>query len=241
MRDATPDNVKILPVKALNENGSGTYSILMAAVCYAMEQGADVVSMSFGHTIGYANQMDNESDQLLHDDVRQAAQTYDAVLVAAAGNDGTNCDGLIYPASMQEVIAVSSVNQFGRLSSFSSYGNYIEIAAPGESIVSSVTGGGYEAYSGTSMAAPLVATCAALLRTENPALTAEQTRQLLHEHVRDCVVPGRDAFFGYGIVSMCPTLTGLTSISFPAKEIKMNIHSIQGAAASDAAVPCGIV
>ncbi|MHC4310790.1 MAG: S8 family peptidase, partial [Planctomycetota bacterium] len=130
-------------VKALDRNGSGWLSDIIAGLEWCVNNRMDIVNMSLGA----------DSDiQAFHDACDAASAT--VILVAAAGNDGGAVD---YPAAYGSVIAVSATDSSDGLASFSNYGNEIEIAAPGVNILSTYKGGGYETHSGTSMAAPHVA------------------------------------------------------------------------------------
>lgn len=109
------------------------------------------------------------------------ARDLEILLVAAAGNDSANNDATaFYPAGydVENVIAVASHNQGGRLSSFSSYGaTSVDIAAPGTGIRSTIPGGGFGYNDGTSMAAPHVTGAVALLASVEPGITARQRRE----------------------------------------------------------------
>ncbi|MEF8887132.1 MAG: S8 family serine peptidase [Haloarculaceae archaeon] len=132
-------------VKVLDKNGSGSFSDVAAGIEYTADQGWDVGSMSLGASSGSQT-------------VKDACQyAYDkgVLLVAAAGNDGPCSDCVGYPAAYSTVIAVSSTDSDDSLSSFSSTGPEVELAAPGGSIYSTVIGG-YDTFSGTSMACPHV-------------------------------------------------------------------------------------
>lgn len=135
-------------VKALDRNGSGWLSDIIAGLEWCVNNEMDIVNMSLGS---------NSDIQAFHD-ACDAASTK-VILVAAAGNDGGAVD---YPAAYNSVIAVSAMNISDGLAYFSSYGPEIEIAAPGVNILSTYKGGGYETHSGTSMAAPHVAGTLAL-------------------------------------------------------------------------------
>ena len=133
-------------VKVLDKRGSGSFSDVAAGIEYVADQGWDVGSLSLGASSG---------SQTVKDACTYA---YDngVLLVGAAGNDGPCSDCVGYPAAYSEVIAVSSTDSDDSLSSFSSTGPEVELAAPGGSIYSTIIGG-YDTFSGTSMACPHVA------------------------------------------------------------------------------------
>src|SRR6266540_3126048 len=93
-----------------------------------------------------------------------------AIVAAASGNSGGN--DREYPAAdlLPGVLAVAASTETNTLADFSTYGSWVQVAAPGDRILSSVPGGGYATWSGTSMAAPLAAGSAALLRAASPGL-----------------------------------------------------------------------
>ncbi|WP_276301569.1 S8 family peptidase [Halorussus lipolyticus] len=143
---AAPD-VTLHAVKVLDGCGSGSFSDIAAGIEYTADQGWDVASMSLGGSSG---------SSALKDAV-QYASSKGVFLVAAAGNSGPCTDCVGYPAAYSEVMAVSSTASDDTLSDFSSTGPEVDIAAPGTDIYSSVANGGYDTYSGTSMATPHVA------------------------------------------------------------------------------------
>ncbi|MCE7988755.1 MAG: hypothetical protein DYG89_46970 [Caldilinea sp. CFX5] len=145
---------KIMPVRVLNSDGGGTLFAIVQGLVYAVEQGADVVNMSFSAV---------DSSPLLNAAV-QFALNRDVVLVAAAaGEDGY----LEFPAAYDGVIAVGATKTDDAVTDFSqSYANEVDVFAPGEWIFSTYLNGGYAWWSGTSMAAPFVAGGAALLREQ---------------------------------------------------------------------------
>ena len=199
VRDATPDNVKILPIKSLNAQGTGSGLIFCAGIVYACESGADIVSMSFGGTSPRCNDDLYDVMMLIYQEGVDSATEHGVTLFAAAGNNSADAS-CTFPAAIREVISVASVDEFGQHSSFSNYGDAIDIAAPGENVLSSVPGGGFESYSGTSMACPLAAACGALLLCEDNTRTPEDVRALLRSRARDAGAPGVDPYYGAGIV-----------------------------------------
>ena len=147
-----PD-VTLHAVKVLDKCGSGSFSDIAAGVQWTADQGYDVGSLSLGGSSGSA---------ALKDAV-QYASSKGVLLVAAAGNSGPCSDCVGYPAAYSEVVAVSSTASGDALSDFSSTGPEVEIAAPGSNVNSSVANGGYDTYSGTSMACPHVSGAAGQL------------------------------------------------------------------------------
>lgn len=188
MTGANPQAL-IMPLSALQSNGTGDIATIIRAINYAARNGADVLSMSFG---SYAYSI------ALEQALAQAYQS--AVLVAAAGNDALHIDprccldpahaiwdGPMFPAAFTFVLGVQATQQSGGLTGFSNidcdgptfsqFGeeqlyNY-ELRAPGASIYSTVPNGGYRNYNGTSMACPLVAGGVSALLHAKPYPTQE--------------------------------------------------------------------
>ncbi|WP_363465184.1 S8 family peptidase [Halogeometricum borinquense] len=165
--------VTLHAIKALNGNGSGTGGDIAEGIRWAADQGYDVLSMSIGAT---------SPSSVIEDAVKYA---YDkgVLLVAAAGNEGPCDDCVHYPAAYDDVVAVSSTTIDDELSEFSSTGPEVDIAAPGSDITSTVIGGGYRAFSGTSMATPHVSGIGAVLMANGASNT--EARKRLTETAED--------------------------------------------------------
>lgn len=145
-----PD-ARIMPIRALGSDGVGKEFDIVRAVDFALAHGAQVVNMSFGA----AEKLDGLDEAL------GRARDH-AVLIASAGNDGTDRERQ-YPAEESYVNSVAAVTENGIKTSFSNYGSLVDFAAPGDHIVSTYPGGGYATWSGTSFSAPMVAATAALV------------------------------------------------------------------------------
>jgi hypothetical protein len=146
-------NVQIMAIRAAQYSGTLTTTDIAEGILYAVDNGAEVINMSFG---GYQRSQ-------IEEDALEVALSQ-AVLVAAAGNDGLNAwEVPCYPAALPYVHGVMAINDAGKLAWFSNYG--YDMAAPGESILSTLPGNQYAAWSGTSMATPIVSGAAALMRS----------------------------------------------------------------------------
>jgi subtilisin family serine protease/flagellar hook assembly protein FlgD len=153
----------ILAVKVADRTGRIFTDDLAAGVVWAVDNGADVINLSLG---GPA------SDQLERDAVSYA-QRHGVLVVAAAGNEGTAAKQ--FPAALPGVLSVgaTSANGSSRVA-FSSYGPWVDVAAPGRGIVVAAPGGRYERADGTSYSSPLVAGQVALLAAYRPGRTADE-------------------------------------------------------------------
>jgi subtilisin family serine protease len=171
---ACPD-CKILPIRAgfNTTSGGGSLSLadILEALKYAVKRRVQVVSMSFGGP-GFS-----EHQQVLFDE----GSALGMIFVAAAGNSGVTQKS--YPAAQRNVISVAATSSSAKgseqLASFSQRGSWVSIAAPGQSIVSTVPGGSTQSYSGTSMAAPLAAGIIGLIKAKNPQYHVSQIEWLL--------------------------------------------------------------
>ena len=167
-------NAKIMPVKVLNESGSGSYSSISKGIRYAVDNGANVINLSLGGA---------SSNRTLESAINYASSK-GVIVVMAAGNNGDSSPD--YPAryAYKSGIAVGAVDKNNNLADFSNRSGANEISyvtAPGVKVNSSVPNNQYGTYSGTSMAAPHVAGVVALMLSANPNLTDAQVRQIMAE------------------------------------------------------------
>jgi subtilisin family serine protease len=165
--------VTIIPVKFLGNDGSGTVADAITAIDYATSVGARVMNNSWGG---------GAYSQLLLDAINRAGAA-GSLFVAAAGNATNDNDNFpSYPASYDapNIVSVAALDRNDHLASFSNYGHAsVDLGAPGVSILSTLPGGNYGTFSGTSMATPHVSGVAALVLSVAPNLSVSQLKQRL--------------------------------------------------------------
>jgi flagellar hook assembly protein FlgD len=192
-------DTSLLAVKVADVTGRIFTDDLAKGIVWAVDHGADVVNLSLGGPT---------SDRLEKAAVAYA-RDHDVLVVAAAGNEGTSAKQ--FPGALPGVVAVGATSAAGSVRApFSSYGPWVDVAAPGRSIVVATTGGGYEVADGTSYSAPLVSGAAALLLSARPQRTADQLAQ--------AIVGGTDSArlgFAHGLVHVDRSLDLLAPRSAP--------------------------
>lgn len=191
---AAPET-QLMIAKVLGDNGSGTLEMVADGVDWAVDQGADIISMSLGGRVG--------SDRLYR--AIHQALAKGLVVICAAGNEGalfTNSIG--YPGRYGGVITVAAHDRNGLPSGFSSRGGEVDFMGPGQDIWSTYKNGGYAKLSGTSMATPFVSAVAALVlskhrNTFNSRTPIENNADLREHLMRMAAHPGHhDNVRGYG-------------------------------------------
>lgn len=181
--------VQIMAEKAFTSAGLGTDVDVAKAIAHAVDQGANILSCSWGGESG---------STLLHEAIKYA---YDkgVLVIAAAGNYGTYTK--IYPAVYEEVIAVTATDESDKPAFFTNYGDWVELAAPGVNIYSTMWDNRYATFSGTSMACPHVAGVAALIWSKFPDMSQDWVRLQLRYTADDLGETGFDWYYGYGRVN----------------------------------------
>lgn len=157
---------KFLPVKIADATGALT--VAFEGITYAADHGCKVINCSWGSAFGSSAGQDV---------IDYATINKDALVVCAAGNDAS--EELFYPASFNYVLSVASTNNIDRKSSFSNFGYNIDVCAPGDNVLSTWESGTYINSSGTSMASPVTAGAAAVVRSYYPAFNALQAGEKL--------------------------------------------------------------
>lgn len=216
-------NIKLLPVKSTNVATQVTDGY--DGIVYAVNTGADIINMSWGGT-GSSTTAQN---------IITWASNQGVILVAAAGND--NDDVLHYPAAYTECIAVASTTTGDVRSSFSCYGSWVDVAAPGSSIYSTIPGSAYAYKQGTSMASPMVAGLAALVKSVNPGMTANDVRNCILSTATniDAANPSFVGELGSGRIDALAAVTcaSATLANPPIADFEANLTTISAGASID--------
>ncbi len=195
---------------------NGQLSNAYEAIVYATDQGADIINCSWGSYTrsSYAQ------------DVVNYATSNGALIVAGAGNNGIS--NKFYPAAYEEVIAVGQTEFNDTIRTVSNYGHWLDLFAPGDAIITTNVIGGFGYNGGTSMASPMIAACAALVKSQNPNFTPEQIAQRLFisaDNIEGLTPTNRVDQSGYGRANLYRALneTNRPSIEFTERNIDLKI------------------
>lgn len=192
-------DARILPVRVVADNGSITIDAIVAGIYWALENGADILNLSFGAV----------TPSVLEHEAVVAATNMGVPVIASAGNAATK---ISYPASYPETISVGALTDAGNRSNFSSVVSRVDVAAPGELIFSpywsNTDGDGWgevdpngKPVSGTSFSSAIVSGVVALIESIQPNLSVESVRALLTSTAIDSGDPGPEAGVGAGLVN----------------------------------------
>jgi thermitase len=210
MLEGVAPRCRVLPVRVLGALrqgerliGAGLVDNINAGIRYAVEQGADVINMSLG--------IQHEGGGLPHVDVIRAALADGVSVVAAAGNDGTST--LYYPGALPGVIAVGAVDEDGEVAHYSTWGDQVDLVAPGTEIYSTWLDGDYGFATGTSQATPFVAgalaLCQSLAKARETRLSPTQLAEILHATCDRAGQRFKDRRAGFGRLNL-PDALALT-------------------------------
>jgi subtilisin family serine protease len=188
---------RIMPLVAVDEKDFSAYSDIAAAIEYAANHGVRVINVSIGGR--------NSSHTLQR--AVDYAWSKGALVFASAMNQGVGEP--YYPAACIDAIAVSATDSNDRLASFSNFGGWITLSAPGTGILSTADGGGYSYWNGTSFASPIAAGVAALILAVNPRLTNAEVLAILQQTAElpanspsaSKLGSSPDSYFGWGRVN----------------------------------------
>ncbi|WP_245602193.1 S8 family peptidase [Peribacillus kribbensis] len=195
---------RIMPIKVMNEKGYGNAFDVARGIIWAADHGADVINLSLGNY---------QPSAVMHEAVKYAFKR-NVVITTAAGNDNT--DQPSFPAAYPEVLCVSAVDYNGKRASFSNYGEYVDVTAPGVDIPSTYFHSQYAALSGTSMASPHAAALAGLMKSKNRGLKNYEIMKIMKSSSYDLGQKGTDPYYGDGLIDIKSALQNVRSQA-PAK------------------------
>ncbi len=217
-------NAKIMPVKVLNDSGSGSYSSISKGIRYAVDNGANVINLSLGG---------GSSNRSLESAINYASSK-GVIVVMAAGNDGDSLPD--YPAryAQKSGIAVGAVDRNNNMPDFSNRSGTNEISyvtAPGVKVYSSVPNNQYATYSGTSMATPHVAGVVALMLSANSSLTDAQVRQIVTETAGNSTQTTNSSFNLSNVTSLASqVIAGTTGNNTQSTSSSFNLSNVTSVA-----------
>jgi thermitase len=179
----------VMPLVVVDNSNFAAYSDIAAAIQYAVDRKVRVINVSIGGAASSA--------------VLQSAVDYawsrGALVFAAAMNNGQSTP--YYPAACTHAVGVSATDENDHRASFSNFGPWIALSAPGADILTTMNGGGYGYVNGTSFAAPIAAGVAALVLAANPQLSNQDVLSALKQGADSPGTPGFDPQFGWGRVN----------------------------------------
>ncbi|MFB8777519.1 type VII secretion-associated serine protease mycosin [Streptomyces broussonetiae] len=190
----------IIPIQQNDAEGNGNTETLAEAIRHAIREEADIINISQDTSEAVKPDPDLEAavDEALAKEI---------VVVASAGNDGLGGNvKKTYPASYEGVLAVAASDRNNERASFSQSGDFVDVAAPGVDMISTVPRGGHCSDNGTSFSAPYVAGVAALIKAKNPTWTQRQIVAQI-EQTAERTIAGHDRLVGWGVVDPVRALT----------------------------------
>ncbi len=215
MVGVAPD-VTLMNVQVWDYNLYGLSGKLAEAIRYAVDNGADVINFSL-------DKFYNITD--LQDTIKYAYDHNVIMIGASGGNLGGGLNEIAFPGAYDEVIVVGATDYADQLADYNNYGEKLELVAPGGDFDDSTS---YWLYStwypccyyykvGTSFAVPQVTGIVALMKSLNRSITLEKTREILHNTAIDLGTPGKDIYYGYGMVNATAAIQEAEKISEPLK------------------------
>lgn len=203
----------IMPLVVLNSSNYATYYDIARAITYAVDRGIRIINISIGGS---------SSSSTLQNAVNYAWNK-GAIIFASAMNNATNIP--YYPAACNNVVAVSATTLDDTLASFSNYGSWIDISAPGVSIYTTTNGSSYGYKSGTSFASPISAGLSALILSANPTLTNQELLNIIKNNADDLGEEGYDIYYGWGRINVFKSLLSAINLK-PVKDTEPPVVSI---------------
>lgn len=199
---------RVMPVKVSGDNGLSSNALVTIGIVWAVVHGADVINISMGGPT---------ASRALEAAVVWAT-SQGVPVVAAAGNLGN--DSLLYPAAYESAVTVGATGVDGARAEWSSFGEHLDLMAPGEAIWAANRDGEYGMWTGTSMSAPLVAGAIALAQTHAPHVDPVKA---LVDTARDMEAPGHDAMTGWGLIDVAAAVDWGPPAVIPAARLNLPV------------------
>ncbi|SMP57016.1 S8 family serine peptidase [Anoxynatronum buryatiense] len=214
--------VSILPLKVLDDAGNGSNVHMIAAIDYAVQQGAHVINLSLGRNTGGAI--------IAEETAINNAVAAGVTVIAAAGNFYST--SLVYPAAYANAINVGATSNdaANTRASFSNYNSTVDLVAPGVGMVTTDIGSTYTTTStptanGTSFSAPIVSGMAAVLKGLDPSVTPAGIKNILTTTATDLGPAGKDNEYGWGLVNFVASVDSLIENSSPTQVTSLSFSS----------------
>lgn len=202
LSEATSNNVKIVPIKIMDNTGEGSLINVIEAM-YAIVNKVDVINLSLGIS---NDKIDSNSKQIFDKAIKNI---YDSgvMIVCASGNEGK--ENVYYPASSTYTISVGATKRDKEIADFSNYGNTVDFTAPGVGLwlpyYTSDTIYNNDLpnvnNSGTSFASPFITSAIAMIKSENKNYSTSQIKNILIKNTEDLGIKGKDKYYGYGLLN----------------------------------------
>ena len=202
----------IMPIRVTGTDGWASDSAIIQGLMWAADHGAKVANLSFGGI--------ESSGSILS--AAQYFRSKGGLVTASAGNYGNDNGSPDTPY----VISVSATGSDDLKTSWSSFGSYVDVAAPGSGIQTTTVGGTYASVSGTSFSAPVTAGVIALILAANPALTPSQAETMLDQNADDLGTPGFDTWYGWGRVNAFKAVSAALATSGPPPDTMAPVAAI---------------
>lgn len=235
--EGTSNNVKIVPIKTLNNEGNGTFITVLEAMA-SISNKVDVINLS----LGMSEKEINETTKTYCEEFFKAFYDLGIPVVCASGNKGE--EDIYYPASSKYTIAVGATTINKEIASFSNYGNSLDFVAPGEALILpypttdtyyTEEGSVHKVNNkGTSFAAPFVTSAIAMIKSENRQYTFEQIKNNLIENTEDLGVQGKDKYYGYGLLNLNtnmfnkPVIVSFEVVDIDEQSISITMNAVCG-------------
>jgi subtilisin family serine protease len=208
----------LMPVVIADSSGVGYWSMIAQGISYAIDHGARVANISYENLLSSSSIVS----------AAQYMKSKNGLVVVAAGNCG--CNANLTPST--SMIPVSATDANDQITSFSSYGSYVAISAPGNYIYTTTIGGGYAQGVGTSFSSPVVAATIALMMSANPGLANTKIESLLYSTATDLGPAGRDIYYGYGRVNAAAAVQAVLAVPTTTTDTQPPTASITSPVAS---------